>query len=181
MECSKVKRTAPRQQKNNLGQWLCRVPSCLKLVAKGRRSYCSRECAEEFEIAYFPSRTRNHVYMRDRGVCALCGCDTELLRRILHRARMGRRAWSGGDHYKAALHAARELGFNGVISAGDFWQADHIQECVNGGWGKGLDNFRTLCTPCHKAETARLARELAERRKANGVASNDGSLFAESA
>lgn len=167
-------RKVPRQKRDALGRRLCRHPDCEKLVPKGRRSYCSAACAKEFEIAYFPSRTRHHVYERDGGVCAACGCDTDKLRRVIkHAARLASREKQGGwrrHHYdtdaRAAVYrVAKELGFNDWYSSGGFWQADHIQECVRGGWGKGLDNFRTLCTPCHKAETARLAGELARARR----------------
>lgn len=164
-----MKRSAPRQTKNNLGQRLCR--NCPKLTGKGRRSYCSKECADDFAIKYFPSFTRNAVRRRDQGVCAKCGIDTEKLRRILRW--VGKRhfykEWGGWDFsgdYKQVREVARELGFTrGVTGDGDFWQADHIQECARGGWGKGIDNFRTLCTPCHNEETARLAAELAKERK----------------
>ncbi|MBU0846685.1 HNH endonuclease [Patescibacteria group bacterium] len=40
----------------------------------------------------------------------------------------------------------------------DLWQADHIVERVRGG-SHELHNLRTLCVPCHKKETARLAHE----------------------
>lgn len=147
-----MKRTAPRQTKNHLGQRLCRMPTCLQIVPKRFRSYCSKECRENFQIAYFPNYARSAVWNRDQGFCAKCGCDTKLLHRIL--AKFGElTTWQE----KNAI--TRELGFND----GSMWQADHIQECANGGWG--IENFRTLCTPCHKAETARLARELAERRR----------------
>jgi 5-methylcytosine-specific restriction protein A len=46
------------------------------------------------------------------------------------------------------------------------WDADHIVEVVKGGGLCGLDNYQTLCHPCHKAKTARLARERAEARRA---------------
>ena len=46
------------------------------------------------------------------------------------------------------------------------WDADHILEVVNGGGLCGLENYQTLCHPCHKAKTARLARERAEARRA---------------
>lgn len=160
-----MRRTAPRQQKDALGRRLCRVPACGKVVPRGRRSYCSAECRSVFEVAYFPQFTRRAVFERDRGVCALCRVDTEKLRRIFRRIT-----------YQDALAVAHELGFDGAIYGGDFWQADHVRECARGGWGLGLENFRTLCTPCHKAESARLARELAEARRA---AADGGSLFSE--
>lgn len=146
-----IRRAAPKVKFID-GKRHCR--NCDKPVAKGRLSYCSKECATDFEIKYFPSRTRWHVFQRDRGVCAKCGCDTEKLRRILRFVR----GYNG-------FYSLHEIGFNGGRHKGELWQADHVVECANGGWGKGLDNFRTLCTPCHKSETARLMRELAEKRK----------------
>ena len=43
---------------------------------------------------------------------------------------------------------------------GDFWQADHIKAVAEGGGDAGLDNLRTLCTPCHQVETERLRGRL---------------------
>jgi hypothetical protein len=43
---------------------------------------------------------------------------------------------------------------------GDFWQADHIKAVAEGGGNAGLDNLRTLCTPCHQVETERLRGRL---------------------
>ena len=144
-------RAVPRQQPG-----MCRL--CGKPVPKNRRAYCSKECAKQFNIAYFPSHTRWHVYKRDHGVCAKCGCDTDKLKRIIMRARH----WMSSSAVRSVV---RELGFTDYLFHGNLWQADHIQECINGGWGTGLENLRTLCTPCHRAETARLARERAEKRK----------------
>jgi hypothetical protein len=39
---------------------------------------------------------------------------------------------------------------------GDFWQADHIQAVCEGGGECDLDNYRTLCTPCHMKVTGEL-------------------------
>lgn len=149
-------------------------------MGKGRRSYCSKECAVDFEIKYFPSRTRWHVHKRDKGVCAKCGCDTDRLRRIFRWAKQFSRDWQGqtggvwGHWYSALRSVARELGFNGIHSDGDFWQADHVHEVARGGWGCSLDKLRTLCTPCHKEETKRLAGELAAERRAEKLAKKEG-------
>ena len=49
----------------------------------------------------------------------------------------------------------------------DFWQVDHITPVAEGGGSCGLDNFRTLCTPCHKIETDRLHQRLKVKGKKN--------------
>lgn len=35
----------------------------------------------------------------------------------------------------------------------DKWQADHIIAVCNGGGGKGMENYQTLCEHCHKQKT----------------------------
>ena len=42
----------------------------------------------------------------------------------------------------------------------DFWQADHVTAVAEGGGSTGLDNLRTLCTPCHSRETEKLLSRL---------------------
>jgi hypothetical protein len=45
------------------------------------------------------------------------------------------------------------------------WQADHIVPVAEGGADLGLENLRTLCTPCHvRATTALRARLRANKR-----------------
>jgi 5-methylcytosine-specific restriction endonuclease McrA len=41
---------------------------------------------------------------------------------------------------------------------------------VEGGGGCGLENYRTLCRPCHKDETAKLAARRARERRHPGQA-----------
>jgi hypothetical protein len=45
------------------------------------------------------------------------------------------------------------------------WEADHIQAVVEGGGMHGLENYRTLCVPCHKKETALLRKRMAVARR----------------
>lgn len=44
------------------------------------------------------------------------------------------------------------------------WDADHIVPVIEGGGLCGLENYRTLCHPCHKAATKALAGRRAEQR-----------------
>lgn len=51
---------------------------------------------------------------------------------------------------------------------GHFWQADHIQAVCEGGGECDLDNYRTLCTPCHMKVTGMLApgaRDIKKRKR----------------
>lgn len=75
-----------------------------------------------------------------------------------------------GDVHRWTEHWTREemdRRFGEAISArsGHTWEADHIIPVVEGGGECGLENYRTLCLPCHRKETAALARRRAERRK----------------
>lgn len=138
------------------GKPLCRA--CSKPVPKGRRSTCSRECADTITLWFRPNYQRQLVFKRDKGVCALCGCDTVRLRHILKCTQYGVARW-----------ARILLRFNAYNS---LWEMDHITPVVEGGGvAVGmtkeaiLANLRTLCTPCHKDETKILAGRRAAQRK----------------
>ena len=79
---------------------------------------------------------RLKVFERDKGICAACGFDT---------MRLARKPWARGT--------------------GHLWQADHIIPVIEGGGECGLDNYRTLCTDCHKAETAKLRQRLSAAKR----------------
>lgn len=49
------------------------------------------------------------------------------------------------------------------------WAADHIIPVAEGGGACALENYRTLCVPCHRRETAALRKRLADRRKAGAT------------
>jgi hypothetical protein len=59
-------------------------------------------------------------------------------------------------------------GFDRIKKSGrvtSFWDLDHIVEVVRGGGACGPENLQTLCQPCHKAKTRRLAAERAAERR----------------
>lgn len=125
---------------------------------KGQSTFCSAACVHEWKIRSQPGYVRHLVGQRDKGVCAACGLDTQAL---MERCR-------GKGFYKT--QEQRDLlvshGINpGAIYAGDYWQADHIVEVVNGGGQCGLENYQTLCTRCHKAKTRRLVHERTVARR----------------
>jgi hypothetical protein len=78
--------------------------------------------------------------------------------------------------YARKLVWARDRGKCALCGAvcgrkGHEWQADHIVPVAEGGGSCDLSGLRTLCTACHRVETAKLAaRRAAVRRGVRGAA-----------
>jgi 5-methylcytosine-specific restriction protein A len=68
--------------------------------------------------------------------------------------------------YPWAFYRHRVCGDSCTPLSRNLWEADHIVPVVEGGGACGLENFRTLCLPCHKAETKALRKRLAKNQKA---------------
>jgi len=150
------------------GRALCR--QCGSEVPKGSRSFCSTACVHSWKLTTDPGYQRKQVFERDRGVCSMCGLDTEALLRAYHEARQAAyRESTGRDvepHYSSFWWRVgydetnarlRALGF---IPGRSCWEMDHVLAVVEGGGGCSIDNLRTLCVPCHRKVT----RELRARR-----------------
>lgn len=145
------------------GRRLCRY--CQQEVPGGRRTFCSDPCVLEWRIRTDPGFARLKVKERDHGICACCKLDTERYREETRRA-LG---WSG---FQEAMKAR---GFHDPY--GHLWEADHIVPVVEGGGECGLDGYRTLCIPCHKAATKALHQRLKQHRTGQAtlpIISNQG-------
>lgn len=149
------------------------------------KEWCSKACEKEFILANDWGAIRRAVSRRDRGICQLCGADTNRQGRILiHAVRflstethpvLGRfsELYHAGFTWqlvsaeeKRNTQAASALWVGRVHDATrDLWEADHIIPRVEGG-ANTLENLRTLCLKCHRAETAKLARRRACARRA---------------
>lgn len=125
------------------GRPLCRY--CDRECAVGRRTFCSGARA-------------SFVYRDGAYVAAGHGCVHEhCLRSDPGYAR--KCVWAR-DRGQCALCQSVSGHRSGA------WQADHIVPVIEGGGACGLENLRTLCTPCHRLETAALAaRRAAARRR----------------
>jgi 5-methylcytosine-specific restriction protein A len=146
------------------GRALCRW--CRQPVPKGRRTFCSQECVEEWRLRSDPSHVRYRVWQRDHGVCARCGLDTEAIRHELEAIRRKCFRINMRDEWEELKARADELfGRAGVqLPARWPWRTTHIWEAhhripvVEGGGECGLDGYETLCRRCHALETAALRR-----------------------
>jgi 5-methylcytosine-specific restriction protein A len=130
------------------GRSLCRW--CNLEVPKGRLTFCSDWCVDEWRLRTDPGYVRQKVLARDHGICAACGVDCPAAWRHLKRLR--------------GLARAKMLADWGLRpgSRKTLWDADHIVPVVEGGGECDLENIRTLCLKCHRGATAELQR----RRKA---------------
>jgi 5-methylcytosine-specific restriction protein A len=119
-------------------------------VPNGRYTFCGEACVREWKLRTDAGYLRTQVFARDHGVCAVCGLDTEALRK-------GKRTLD----YNARKRFEKEWG-----ARHNLWDADHIVPVAEGGGECDLSNMRTLCLKCHRQATAELRRRLsAERAK----------------
>jgi len=129
------------------GRNLCRW--CNLEVPKGRQTFCSDWCVEEWRLRTDPGYLREKVFERDKGICAACGLDCEAAWVHLKRLRGA-----------ARVRTLREWGIK-TRSRKSLWDADHIVPVVEGGGECDLANLRTLCLKCHRAATAELRKRRA--------------------
>ena len=129
------------------GRVLCRW--CGIEVPPGRRTFCSPDCVHEWKLRTDPGFLREQVLARDRGVCAVCGVDTEGLRKEFRKLdyqarRQFLKEWKLKEGWRRSL-----------------WDADHVIAVAEGGGECDLANMRTLCLKCHRAATSELRKRLA--------------------
>lgn len=126
----------PVQQKRPDGKKGCR--GCGEPIPKGRQTWCSGKCYD----TYCPDRVVWFVKQRDKGVCQICKADIfAVLRGISH----WKEVHNHSDHRCKAEY-------------------DHITPMCEGGLTV-ISNIRTLCVPCHRAETRKLAKRRAAARR----------------
>lgn len=154
------------------GRNLCR--RCQVEVPRGRRTFCSDACIDQWKIKTDPGYVRSLVKFRDKGICADCGRDCVALQQELQAQNNElKRNWSikSLKAWEDRIACLKSEGFAALntfwysVTEGSFWQADHIVPVVEGGGECDLSNYRTLCTPCHKAATKALRQRMKERKQ----------------
>ena len=107
-------------------------------------------------MAAWPEHARHKVFTRDHGVCGSCGLDTVALSKSVLLSRYDPAVQRRGSNL---ILDGREVPIYRHL-----WETHHIKAFVEGGGVCGLDNYRTLCIWCHKAETADLLKRRSRDR-----------------
>lgn len=150
-------RERQKQKFGKNGKVLCRF--CEKEVQRPRRTFCSDECVHQWKLRKSSSYVRKCLFSRDHGICALCGIDT-------HKQKKHGKMLLKEGRKKEYFDFAKSLGLSAHAShRKSWWDADHIVAVAEGGGECGLENYRTLCIPCHLRVTRELQRRLANSRK----------------
>lgn len=119
-------------------------------------------------------------YPARADMTCVCGCGeklkgrrtrwaTDLCRDAAYWAMAVHAGWSSTIRFLLSLRDRGVCAQCEEQSQGDSWgpwEADHILSVVEGGGGRGLDNFQTLCLDCHKGKTRELRRRQAATRRA---------------
>jgi 5-methylcytosine-specific restriction protein A len=153
------------------GRNLCRW--CNLEVPKGRVTFCSAWCVEEWRLRSDPGYIREKVLERDRGICSRCGVDCLHAERQLKRLR-------GAARLKALI----DWGFGAgspAVARKTLWDADHIVPVVEGGGECDLENIRTLCLKCHRVATAELRKRLLNRDREGAAPPTNAKAASDSA
>lgn len=141
------------------GRNICLV--CKTAECPPRRStFCSPECAKTWNIRSNPGLVRQYIFDRDNGICAACGIDCLGAE---NRFRHAPEWVKGSPDGMAIAQRWAEKFRRRARGTGHLWQADHIIPVIEGGGECGLENYRTLCTDCHKSETAALRKRMARK------------------
>ena len=143
------------------GRRFCRW--CHAEVAKYRSTFCSDDCADEFN-SIAGTAIRLFICRRDGGRCVLCGNDFRMAFDIRHWAIEHARDLFGVGGEWQAVQAVIKLLESLRWSELEAYEIDHIIPLAEGGLTHP-DNLRTLCVLCHQAETAKLRTRIASARR----------------
>ena len=132
---------------------------CGTEVEGRRRSWCSDECVEQYQLYCVPAEAAGFVYRRDRGTCQHCRRNIEVLN-ALHSA-----LWGVPYQVKHEFDKAKVA--SGYWKRADKrpWEIDHVVPVSEGGGLCGPTGLRLVCIPCHKQLTAELRSKKAKNSK----------------
>lgn len=133
---------------------------CEKNSIKGRKKYCSRDCANSAEVYFYPQSNSAKIWnLIHRQDCACKGCGLSFEEYIIKRIQEKYDYWNKPSTYswtgakkpsKPVKVGYFTLGYN----TGHIWHVDHITPLFRGGAGVGIANIQILCVNCHRKKTA---------------------------
>lgn len=127
---------------------------CGTIVKSPRRTWCSDACSNHFLRRC--GNPAHYVEQRDKGICRLCGRDTNKCERVWRflqwAANNQRVSWREIDSQYADVKLL--LGFG----RGRWREVDHDPPVIEGGGLCDPDQLRLLCGVCHADETKKLAK-----------------------
>lgn len=153
----------PIRQKRPDGTYGCR--GCGGKIGKGRRTWCSSECANRYD----PGLVLIAVRARDKGICALCGFDHHKAVKEWRSTEPKKPRYEDRNIY---LPEQDRILLTEYYRNHNLWlssrpknlrpEYDHIVPFSEGGLTV-LENMRTLCYSCHKKLTAEWRRKKANK------------------
>lgn len=132
----------PRQKKGPNGEPLCRW--CQGPVPKGRRTFCCHTCVHEALLRSDPGYLRRQTFARDKGVCAICGRDTDAMKQLYHRlvmiAKGGIQAYDRLEKKAAKRWSVDpqrlETILQGITAEEAAWQVEREQRYASERWDR---------------------------------------------
>ncbi|CCW67656.1 unnamed protein product [Phytomonas sp. Hart1] len=118
--------------------------------------FCNGKCREAFFMKRSSGSIRRSVSIVDRGNCANCHVNCELLCMLMANAQHidEREEILRKHHPQFALFPRLYRNFVNNPTPGNCWHADHIIPVSHGGGQSTLDNIQTLCVVCHALKTS---------------------------
>ena len=158
------------------GRPYCLYCTHLLLAPADDSPFCSEKCASGYFCAATQSSARRQLRERELGVCQKCGFNTlAFFQRFKATTSEQERLQMLMSSKYPVNNRSRKMLTD--PKEGDFWEADHIVPVEMGGGETSLDNFQTLCTPCH-AEKTRAQAEESKKRKREAAAEGTADLRA---
>lgn len=133
---------------------------CRKPLGEGARyGYCNEACLHEAKVRNNPGYARQCVWERDQGRCRRCKRDCRRLALDLVET-----FYADPQRHRQMVEHLVNRGFpRHRLERFSLWDADHIKPVRRGGGASGLENYETLCVPCHKRKTRKQARSARHR------------------
>jgi len=131
-----------------------------KSVVQNDNRFCSYDCQLKYQVRTNGSAVRRQLFELEHGRCVLCKFDAHSFFQRLKALRTYERRRAIEESPIRSLSWTQKEALIRKPTEGALWQADHAIPVAEGGGECSLENYRTLCTPCHARETSKLNHRL---------------------